>query len=308
MSAAVPLVSILLPAYRERFFAQALASALWQRWPALEVIVCDDSPGDAIERIVREAGDARVRYVRNPERLGFARNFSRCFELARGEFIKFLNDDDRLAPHCVDSLVRAMLANPSVRLATSRRSVIDDAGHVRPDIPATMPVSHVSALVFGRELGDLMLANSTNFVGEPTSVLFRKADVVPEDGLVFRWGARDYHCLADMSLWLRLLARGLAYYEAETLSEFRMHAGQEQRGPSMDLQCAQERLWISREARKCGYLSSPPLWAAALDAIIARAGVLRDDARYDALTRGRAAALADEARVEREAVGAAPGT
>jgi hypothetical protein len=186
--------------------------------------------------------------------------------------------------------------------------VIDDAGHVRPDIPATMPVSHVSALVFGRELGDLMLANSTNFVGEPTSVLFRKADVVPEDGLVFRWGARDYHCLADMSLWLRLLARGLAYYEAETLSEFRMHAGQEQRGPSMDLQCAQERLWISREARKCGYLSSPPLWAAALDAIIARAGVLRDDARYDALTRGRAAALADEARVEREAVGAAPGT
>src|SRR5206468_11579481 len=128
-------------------------------------------------------------------------------------------------PSCVETLVRVMEGNPAVRLATSRRAVIDEGGHLRSDIPATMPVSHVSALLFGRGLGDLVLVNGLNFIGEPSTVLFRRADVTPEDGLVFRWGGRDFHCMADVSLWLRLLAQGLAYYESEVQSEFRVHAG-----------------------------------------------------------------------------------
>jgi glycosyltransferase involved in cell wall biosynthesis len=295
MNTPLPLVSILIPAYNERFFAEALASALAQTWPGLEVVVCDDSPGNAIERLAQAPGDARVRYVRNPQRLGFGGNFSRCLELAQGEYVKFLNDDDRLRPRCVETLANVMRTNPGVRLATSRRIVIDEHGRQAPDILATTPVSHVSALVLGRELGDFMLANGVNFVGEPTTALFRRADVVPEDGLVFRWGGRDYHCLADMALWLRLLARGLAYYDGGVLSEFRMHPGQEQHGEDMDYECAAERLWIAREARGAGFLASPMLWQAAMMNVIARAEGVRDGP-YDAAARERANALVQEAR------------
>ena len=96
-----PLVSILIPAYNERFFAEALASARAQAYPALEIVVLDDSPGEAIERAVRQASDGRVRYARNRERRGFHGNFTACFQQARGEYVKFLNDDDRLLPQCV---------------------------------------------------------------------------------------------------------------------------------------------------------------------------------------------------------------
>jgi cellulose synthase/poly-beta-1,6-N-acetylglucosamine synthase-like glycosyltransferase len=66
MSAGPPLVSILIPAYHDRFFAEALASARAQAWPALEIVVLDDSPGEAIERIVREARTSASGYRRNP--------------------------------------------------------------------------------------------------------------------------------------------------------------------------------------------------------------------------------------------------
>jgi len=295
MNAPLPVVSILIPAYNTRYFGDALASALSQTWPALEIVVCDDSPGREIEEAVHASADARVRYVRNPQRLGFAGNFSRCLELARGEYIKYLNDDDRLRPRCVEVLASAMRSNPGVRLATSRRIVIDENERQAPDILATTPISHVSALVFGRELGDFLLANGTNFVGEPSTALFRKADLVPEDGLVFRWGGRDYHCLADMALWLRLLARGLAYYDSGVQSEFRIHPGQEQHGAGMDLACVEERLWIAREARAAGFLAAPSLWQAALAAVIARAQSVRDGP-YDEPSRTRATALLEEAR------------
>lgn len=252
-----PLVSILIPAYNERHFGEAFASALAQSGVELEIVVCDDSPGDGIKRAVARANDPRVRYVRNPSNLGFGANFTQCFSLARGEMIKFLNDDDRLRPGCAAALASVLAANPGVKLATTKRQPIDDNGAPLRDIRATMPIATVSAIVSGRELGDFVLAHSTNLIGEPTTVMFRKADAPLEDGALFRWGGRDYHCLADMTLWLRLLAQGSAWYGVTALSEFRIHAGQEQHREGVRVTCLVERLWIHREARAHGFLADP---------------------------------------------------
>jgi glycosyltransferase involved in cell wall biosynthesis len=298
MNGALPLVSILIPAYRQRFFSEALESALAQTWPALEIVVSDDSAQDGIERAVRARADPRVRYERNRERLGFARNFSRCLTLARGEYAKFLNDDDRLRPRCVEAMARILHGNPGVRLATSRRAVIDDGGRIRADIPATMPVSHVPALVFGRALGDLVLVNGINFIGEPSTVMFRRADAVAEDGLVFRWGGHDFHCMADVSLWLRLLGQGLAYYDAEVLSEFRIHGGQEQRQHGMTVACVRERYDLCLLARHAGFLASAGDWRRALEHVVARSLDAELDPLCDEAARAQLATLRDEVKAE----------
>lgn len=266
-----PLVSILIPAYNERFFGAALSSALAQTYAATEIVVCDDSPGTAIEALCRSPADARIRYLRNPARLGFGANFTQCFNLARGEFVKFLNDDDRLMPECVERLAGVLASQPAVALATSRRRVIDASGAPRADTYATTPISHVSALFTGWELGNFTLMNSANFIGEPTTAMFRRSGVALEDGALFRWGGRDYHCLADMSLWLRLLAGGLAYYAAAPLSEYRVHAGQEQRQGDVGVSCLLERRWLLQRAREAGYLQAPSQFAAAIGALGQRA-------------------------------------
>lgn len=294
-----PLVSILVPAYNERFFGEALASALAQTYATTEIVVCDDSAGGAIEAVVRSAGDGRIRYRRNATRLGFHGNFTQCLALARGEYVKFLNDDDRLLPECVERLAGILASQPAVALATSRRRVIDAAGRPLADTFNTTPVSHVPALFVGRELGDFALVNSANFIGEPSTVLFRRAAVVPEGGSLFRWGGREYHCLADLSLWLRLLANGLAYYAAAALSEYRMHAGQEQRGGEVAVGCLVERLWLVRQARTVGYLAAPAQHAAALQAIDQRARKWLEAGSPSAEERSKVEGLLAEIAAER---------
>ena len=262
--ATAPRVSILIPAYRERFFAEALASARAQTHPAFEIVVCDDSPGESIAGIVAAAADERIRYVRNRARLGFEGNFTECLRQARGELVKFLNDDDRLAPQCVEALAGAFDLEPRIALATSRRVVIDELGMPQPDLIVTTPLARVSCLVPGTELGNFALINSANVIGEPTTVMFRKRDVELDPSGMFTWDGRRYHCLADLSLWIRLLARGPAFYQASALSQFRIHAGQEQAEARMEVECIAERIDLAHQARQSGFLREPRLFRAAL--------------------------------------------
>ena len=260
-----PRVSILIPAYNERFFPAALGSALAQSFADLEIVVCDDSSGDAIEAAVRAAGDARVRYVRNPSRLGFGGNFTECLRQARGELIKFLNDDDLLAPQCVAGLAAAFDFDPRVTLATSRRRPIDERGVIVQGHLASAPLAHVSCLIPGIELGNFVLINSLNLIGEPTTAMFRKRDVDWVAGGIFSWGGHEYHCLADLSLWIRLLARGHCFYQAVVLSDYRVHAGQQQASEVMDVACIAERFYLAQTARESGFLRTAEHFRAALN-------------------------------------------
>ena len=77
--------------------------------------------------------------------------------------------------------------------------------------------------------------------------MFRRRDVDPEAGGLFTWKGKSYRCLADLSLWLRLLAKGRAFYSATPLSDYRVHPGQEQRAADMGLACITERLDLVQE-------------------------------------------------------------
>jgi len=259
-----PRVSIVIPAYNEAFFAEAFASARAQTYADLEIVVCDDSPGNFIDATVRASNDPRVRYQRNPQQLGFNGNFTECLRQARGELIKFLNDDDRLAPQCVEALAAALDYDPRVTLATSRRTPIDERGVPVKGHPASAPLSHVSCLIPGEELVNFVLINSTNVIGEPSTVMFRKRDIEMDAGGLFSWNGRAYHCLADLSLWTRLLAKGDAFYQAVALSDYRNHSGQQQADPSMEVKCMAERFYLAREARALGFLKHAAHYRAAL--------------------------------------------
>jgi SAM-dependent methyltransferase len=111
-----PLVSIVIPSSNPRYFAECIDSALAQTYPRIEIVVSDDCDTDAVGALVRTRMDrADVRYVKNPVRLRTRRNYEQCLSLARGEYVKFLNDDDVLEPACVATLVDAFPAWRSPR-------------------------------------------------------------------------------------------------------------------------------------------------------------------------------------------------
>jgi glycosyltransferase involved in cell wall biosynthesis len=98
------LVSILIPCFNaERWVAQAIESALAQTWPEKEVIVVDDGSTDGSLDVIKSFG-AHIRWETGPNRGGnVARN--RLLELARGEWLQYLDADDYLLP---DKITRQM--------------------------------------------------------------------------------------------------------------------------------------------------------------------------------------------------------
>lgn len=96
-----PLVSIVIPTYNHaHFLKEALESAAAQTFKNIEIIVVDDESTDNTPEVVDAFPDRRVRYTAVTHRgLPYARNFG--LKNARGEFIVFLDADDRLYPHHV---------------------------------------------------------------------------------------------------------------------------------------------------------------------------------------------------------------
>ena len=92
-----PLVTIGIPCFNSaRWLGTAIESALAQTWPAKEVIVVDDGSTDDSAEVARSFG-ARVQLIVTGNRGGnHARN--QALAQARGEWLQFLDADDRLEP------------------------------------------------------------------------------------------------------------------------------------------------------------------------------------------------------------------
>lgn len=233
-----PLVSILIPSANPRYFLECLDSAIAQTYPSVEIIVCDDSEGEAIPAMVASrAAQAAIQYAKNSERLGARGNYEKCLALARGEFVKFLNDDDVLEPDCVRTLLGAFLQVPDLTLATSHRWRIDAASRVVEDMPATLPVVDRDLVIEGLSLANAVIMYGLNFIGEPTTAMFRKRDLdrksAQDDARPFQFNGEEVRGAIDFAMWSRLLVQGNAAFFRARLSRFRTHNEQAQARPEV---------------------------------------------------------------------------
>jgi O-antigen biosynthesis protein len=102
------LVSVITPCYNAaRFVAETIESVAAQTYPSVEHILVDDGSTDESWAVIESFGN-RIKGVRlEPNRGGsYARN--RGAELARGDYLMFLDADDVLAPGTAASLVEAV--------------------------------------------------------------------------------------------------------------------------------------------------------------------------------------------------------
>src|ERR1700681_2597190 len=126
MTPGMPTVSVCMPMSREASVVRrALESVLWQDFADFEILVGDET--GLAEPAVTDAADPRIRYHRNPERLGFSKNHAALLDRAQGRYLTVLHDDDWWEPSFLSSLVSVLEADPHVGLACCD-TVLDD-GH-----------------------------------------------------------------------------------------------------------------------------------------------------------------------------------
>lgn len=106
-----PKVSILIPVFnRRQFIAECIQSALNQTFTDFEVVVVDNASDDGTWEICQSlaAADPRIRLFRNHINVGPVRNWVRCAELARGQYVKMLFSDDVLHSKCLEKMLSAL--------------------------------------------------------------------------------------------------------------------------------------------------------------------------------------------------------
>jgi hypothetical protein len=114
-----PLVSILIPTFnRRRYLAQALASALRQTYPNIEVIVINDG-GEDISDIVQSFADNRILFINRAKNHGKAYSLNEALAQAKGTYVTYLDDDDMYYPCHVETLANALEQNPQYGAAYS---------------------------------------------------------------------------------------------------------------------------------------------------------------------------------------------
>jgi glycosyltransferase involved in cell wall biosynthesis len=209
----VPKVSIVIPTYNyEHFLDETIQSALSQTFTDFELIIVDNCSTDATSEVVAKyLSDQRVKYFVNDRNIGVVGNFNRCLELARGEYIKFLCADDRFAPTILEKYVPVMDADPGISLITCDKQAFGSKSH-----ETITPVTYKQP---GHKCVLEQLRNNYCWIGEPTSVMFRRKHLS-----VGRF-SNEFSQYVDWEYWIRLLAIGDCYIVPEKLVYVRFHPG-----------------------------------------------------------------------------------
>jgi glycosyltransferase involved in cell wall biosynthesis len=125
-SRANPLVSIVICVYNgERFLRETLDSVLAQRISDIEVLAVDDGSTDRSLELLESYDEPRLRIVRL-QHAGVVSALNAGLELARGEFIGFLDQDDLWASHKLDEHCRTFNEHPDVDLTFSWYRLLDE--------------------------------------------------------------------------------------------------------------------------------------------------------------------------------------
>src|SRR4028119_1868603 len=186
-------VSVVIPCYNQaRFLGEAVGSVLSQTHADFEVIVVDDGSTDDTRRVASSyaAGDSRVRLI-SQENRGLAGARNRGLAESRGEYVVFLDSDDRLLAGALEVGVRELASHPGCAFVS---------GHYRPinadGVAYAVPQQD-------RVGGDHYLALlRDNYISMPASVMYRRwvfGEVGGFDGSV--------DAAADWDLYLRIARR-----------------------------------------------------------------------------------------------------
>jgi glycosyltransferase involved in cell wall biosynthesis len=210
-----PRVSVGIPVFNgEPFIRESLDSVVGQTFEDLEIIISDNASTDGTESICQGYArkDARIRYVRNRENIGLAKNFQRVVELATAEYFKLANADDLCGPDLVSQCVQVLDRDPTIVLCYGKTTLIDGEGRTLREYEDGLDLRSPNVTErFRLALERVRLNNVLQGV--------MRADALRRTALL------DTYVGADMVLVVELALRGRFHELPERLFQRRIHAG-----------------------------------------------------------------------------------
>lgn len=129
----LPLISIIMPAFNaERYVCEAVRSVLQQSWQHWELIIIDDGSTDGTMHVLASFTDPRIKVLHQPN-AGVSATRNRALDMAKGEYVAFLDADDILPPRGLAARAELLRGDPRCAFADGAVLAMDDAtGALRP--------------------------------------------------------------------------------------------------------------------------------------------------------------------------------
>lgn len=202
-------VSVLTPSYNyETFLGSCLTSVQRQRGTTkLQHVVIDDGSSDGSWAIVQGLHPSPDKDTRTRPNKGLSATLNEALDVARGEWLVWLNSDDLFLPWTVELLQRALAEAPDADLVVGDTVLVDDQ---------TRFLRLVARAPFDRRVA------AGGFNPFFVSSVFWRRDRLP----TWRFD-QEMRLLMDLDLWLALTGPGCTVVKLDApMSLFRAHAGQ----------------------------------------------------------------------------------
>lgn len=173
MPAGPPLVSVVIPCFNAgRMLRAALASVLAQRHPNLEIIFVDNNSTDGSLEIAREvaAASARPFTVTSCPAQGVNHARNHGYGLVRGDYVQWMDADDRLDPDKIALQAAALAREPAADIAYGDWTAHDWTAQGLVALQPPVPTPHALA-----QVDDQLLRTLAGVWYPPPLYLIRRA-------------------------------------------------------------------------------------------------------------------------------------
>lgn len=208
----MPRVSVLLTCYNHiRYLPPAMDALRSQTFADFEVIALDDGSSDGTREWLAQQSDPWLKTVFNEKNLGTYGTLNAGLELAQGEFVAVLNDDDLWAPEKLERQVAMMDARPEIGLVHTDGVFIDGEGKEFEGEPLGFAFPKT-------ETGDLLLTlvYSNKIIA---SAVLARAECFRQLGGF----NQEYFGSGDWEMWYRIAEKWQVGFVAERLTAYRVH-------------------------------------------------------------------------------------
>ena len=213
-----PLASVVIPVFNGLpYLVDALESVRQQSYRNIEIVIVDGGSDQPTLDYIHSIQGSVTHVEVLPRGTPVAETWTQSSELARGEFIKLLCQDDILYPDAIQAQVDFLVAHEDAGLVFSKRDIIDADGSVVAKSRGGLSGS--SRILDGREALRFGYLAGANVYGEPEGVLFRRSALLDQ----LPWSSSIPY-LIDMEMYARVMLAGKVGYLDEIVGAFRISA------------------------------------------------------------------------------------
>jgi len=213
-----PLISVIIPCYNQaHYLSDAINSILSQTYNTWECIIIDDGSSDNTKYIASQFVnlDRRIKYLyQNNKGLAASRNLG--LKMATGEFIQFLDADDKIASDKFQTQINIFAQNKNVDIVYSEYRAFTD------DDPENLYSYHKRLYInHDNPLDDFIYNYETEFITPVHIYMFRKS-------CFDNWGKYDETLknYEDWDLYIRFAINNPVYsFHPDIMAFYRRNTG-----------------------------------------------------------------------------------